>query len=137
MKLPNFRRIFSSDFKEEFKQVMDQLGILFNGALEPVYNALNNNLTFADNFLATVTDINVSVNANGTPNQATSFKLSTNQKSTSGIFVINAFGANDSTLLPEAGVFIAFSQNGNSVNITSIKGLLPSITYTIRIVCLS
>ena len=136
MKLPSLRRVFSSDFPAEFKQFTDQLGILFNSNLEALYNALNNNLTFEDNFNATVINVNVSVSSTGVPNQTTSFKLAPNQKTVSGVFVINAFGTNDNSILPNAAPFVSVVQSGNFVTIRNIRGLTPSVQYTLKLVCL-
>jgi hypothetical protein len=137
MKLPNFRRIFSSDFKDEFKQVMDQLGILFNGALDPVYNALNNNLTFGDNFAATVAEFTVAVNSRGEPIQTTTLRLSNKQTTVSGIIVIKANGLNNSTILPSAGVYVDGKLNGNTITISNVKGIPQDIQFRIKAVILA
>lgn len=137
MKIPSLRRIFSSDFKGEYKALMDQLGILFNGGLEPIYTAMSNNLTFEDNFSATVVDVKIAVDSSGVPIQATQFKLAPTQKTFSGIIVINAQGIDDPTILPESGVYVSGALNGNLVNIRNVKGLLPEVTYKIKIICLA
>ncbi len=137
MKLPSLRKIFSSDFSAEFKALADQIGILFNGGLEPLYDALNNKLTFRDNFNATVTEFTVTVNGDGTPRQATSFKLAANQTTIDGIFAINAAGGADGSILPSSGIFISFAKNGNSVTIRNVKGLETGVQYRIKVVCLA
>lgn len=136
MKLPNLRKIFSSDFKSEYKALIEQIGILFNGGLEPLYEALNNKLTFRDNFAATVIEFTVTVDSTGKPMQATGFKLANNQTSLEGLLVINAFGANDNTITPASGVFVSYSRNGNGVTIKNVKGLTPEIAYKLKVVAL-
>lgn len=136
MKLPSLRKIFSSDFKAEYKALADQLGILFNGALEPLYNALNNNLTFKDNFAATVIEFSVNVDSTGKPKNATTFKLANNQSNVEGLFVINASGGNDGSIPPSGGIFISYAKNGPLVNVTNIKGLTAGVNYKIKVVAL-
>jgi hypothetical protein len=136
MKLPSLRKVFSSDFKNEYRALMDQLGILFNGALEPVYNALNKGLTFRDNFSATVAEFTVTVDSTGKPKQTTSFKLSDSQTTVEGLFVINAYGANDNTVTPASAPFVSFKRNGSSITVNNIKGLTPDIAYLIKVVAL-
>lgn len=136
MRIPSLRRIFSNDFKPEMKQFVDQIGILLNGNFEPLYNALNNNLTFSDNFNATVTTVQVTVGADGTPLQPSSFKLSSNQKTVSGGLVIDAFGTNDPNILPTSAPFVSLIQSGDFVTIRNVKGLIPEANFTLKIVCL-
>lgn len=136
MKLPNLRKIFSTDFSGDYRALMDQLGILFNGGLEPIYNALNNNLTFKDNMSSTVIEFTVTVDSTGTPKQNTSFKLANNQANLEGMLVINAFGANDATIMPTGGVFVTFARNGASVTIKNVKGLQANTAYKLKVIAL-
>lgn len=136
IKLPSLRKIFSSDFKAEFKQLVDQLGILFNGGLEPLYDALNGKLTFRDNFAATVADFVVTVDETGKPRQTTTFKLTNNQAVIEGIFVIGASGANNTNIMPIAAPFISYTRNGPMVTVTNITGLIPQVSYRIKVIAL-
>lgn len=136
MKLPSFRRIFSSDYKAEMKQFVDQFGVIYNGNTESLYDALNNKLTFQDNFAATIADFTVNVNTAGVPNQKTQFKLSNNQTSLSGILVISALGGNNGTVLPNAGVYINAVIDGNLLTIQNVKGIPPSVNFRVKAIIL-
>ncbi len=137
MRLPNFRRLFSSDYKNEMKNFADQFGVIYNANNEAVYNALNNNLTFGDNFAATVAEFSVNVDTNGKPNQVTTLRMSNNQNTVGGIIVINAIGGNNSDILPTAGVYVDAIKDGSLLTIRNVRGLTPGISYRIKAVILA
>ena len=51
MKLPLFRRLFKTDFKQEFQELVDQLSVSINVGIENLYDALNRKLSLRDNKL--------------------------------------------------------------------------------------
>lgn len=136
MKLPSFRRIFSEDFDQQYKQLLDKLSGTINTGVEVLYNALNNNLTFSDNFACTVADVTVSVDSNGTPTGTASFRLSNTLK-VQGLFVISATDNTQTGVYPPGAVFISFTQSGQSITINNIRGLTPGHQYTIRVIALN
>lgn len=133
MKLPSFRRLFSSDFPAQFKQLIDTLSVSLNNGIEVLYEALNNQITLRDNISCTVKDITLAVNANGVPTQNSSIKLNTTNK-VEGCVVISAINQTNSATYPSSGVFISFTQNSNTLIINNIAGLQPGQQYTLRVV---
>jgi hypothetical protein len=136
MKLPSYRRIFKTDYQEDYQPLVEKLAVSINYGFDTLYDALNQKLTFQDNFLSTIAEFNVTVDASGKPSQKTQFKLSGSQNSVQGIIVLNCFGTKTNDL-PTAGVFISFEKNEQFVNINNIKGLIPNIQYTIKVLALS
>lgn len=67
MKLPNFKRLTTNDFEEQDKKFVEQLGFCMNDGFQNLYDALNKKLTIDDNFLGALKDVDVRVDANGTP----------------------------------------------------------------------
>lgn len=134
--LSSYRRIYDQDYQGPNQQLVSQLATPINQSFSELYTALNNGLTFQDNFLATVATVNVVVDANGTPTGNTQFKLGAYQTTLSGVLVMNAFGAQDATQLPSSGVFIGFKKNNNYVTIQTVKGLTAGITYTLTVIAL-
>lgn len=136
MRLPNFRRVFSTDFEDQYKGLLDKLSGTINSGIEALYDALNNKLTFNDNFAATVAEFSVTVDANGTPNGSVSFRLSNTLK-VQGIFVISAIDAGNSALYPPGAVFVSGTPSSNSYIINNIRGLTPGRKYTLKVIALN
>lgn len=136
MKLSSYRRIYDQDYQGPNQDLVSKLATSINASFDELYTNMNNNLTFVDNFDATVGSFVVTVDANGIPQNNTQLKLGTYQTTLTGVFVINAYGAQDATQLPTAGVFVSFKKNNNFVVITNVKGLQPNISYNITIVAL-
>lgn len=133
MKLPSFKRLFSSDFPSEFKSLIDTLSSSLNTGIEVLYQALDNRITLRENISCTVKDITVIVSANGTPSQGSSMKLNTTNR-VDGCIVISALNQTNSASYPTAAVFISFTQSSNTLNITNITGLQAGQTYSLRVV---
>lgn len=136
MKLSSYRRIYDQDYEGPNQALVSKLAVSINASFSELYNCLDNNLTFVDNFNATIGTFNVTVDVAGTPKNNTQFKLGAYQTTLSGVFCINAFGSQDPTQLPTSGVFIGFKKSNNFVTIQNIKGLLPDVSYTITVIAL-
>lgn len=133
MLLPSFKRIISSDFAKEYQKVIDQLSLSLNNGITVLYTALANNLTIRDNFLGTIADVLVTVDATGKPTQATAFKLnSTNRVDL--IMVGLATNQVNSTVYPISGPFISGVQSDNIYTINNVSGLQPGQQYSLRVV---
>lgn len=134
MRLPSFKRIISTDFKKDFKDLVDQLALSLNNGIDLLYTALANNLTLRDNFKATVKDILVTTDSNGNPTSGASFKLTTGTAKIDGILVLSALNQVNSAGYATSGVFITGGQSGDSFIINNITGLIPGQSYSLRIV---
>lgn len=134
-KLAGFRRLYSSDFDINNKQLIDQLGATYNPSIETLYDALNKKLTFADNFASTIITFNVTVDTNGSPIRATQIKLDNSQinSSINGVLVLNAVGSKNANLLPAGGVYVSATKNEGNLIIQNIKGLQADNPYNITI----
>jgi len=54
MKLPNFKRIFKSDYKTEFHSLIEPLSFSINNGIEVLYQTLNKAVSLKDNVACTV-----------------------------------------------------------------------------------
>lgn len=134
MKLQDFRRLFKTDFKQEFQDLVDQLSVSINTGFEAVYDIINNKkLSISDNILCTVKTINVNVSTSGVPNGTTSFALDIPGR-IKGISVINAVNLNNTGIFPTSAVFVNFSQNGTTVIINNINGLQANTNYQLTVI---
>lgn len=136
MRLPSFRRVFSNDFDGQYKELLDKLSGTINSGIEVLYDALNNKLTFRDNFASTVVEFTVIVDSTGTPTGTTSFRLANTLK-VEGIFVISAVDTSNSTLYPPGAVFVSGTPSNNSYIINNIRGLTAGREYRIKVIALN
>lgn len=134
-KLSSYRRLMEQDFPDD-GELIKKLGITINSSFEEIYSALNNRLTIRENLNATIAEFKVAVDISGKPKNNTSFKLTNNQQTVEGLFVIDAFGTNDDTVYPNSGVFVSFVRSEQSIIIRNIKGLTPDLSYTIKVIVL-
>ena len=131
-KLSNYRRIYKNDFPEESRPIIEKLSVTVNQSFDEIYQALNRNLTFADNITSTIATVNVSISSDGTPSTKTSFKLSSTQKNVNGIIALSASGPK----FPIAGIFISFTNDSGIITINNIQGLSPGSTYSLTLLCI-
>lgn len=113
------------------------MAVSINYGFDTLYDALNQKLTFQDNFLSTIAEFRVAVDVNGKPTQTTQFKLTSTQTSIQGLIVLGCTGANDPNALPTSGIFVSFTKSENFVNINNIKGLVPGTLYNLKVLALS
>lgn len=133
MKLQSFRRLFSSDYNAQYKDLLDSLSGTINSGIEALYNALNNNLTLADNLACTVGTITVSVDAKGVPTNTITLKLA-NTLTVQGVLALSVVDNTNSASFPLGGVTISYTINGQTINITNITGLIVGHSYNIKVV---
>lgn len=104
MKLPSFKRLIRTDYKQEFQSLIDQLSVSINIGIESIYDALNRKITLRDNIACTVKEIDVKVDVTGTPITTTLFKMDISNR-LDGIVVLNALNQTDSTVYPTGEYF--------------------------------
>lgn len=133
MKLSNYKRLISTDFEEEDQKLVEQMGRNLNDGIDGLYFALNNKLTFEDNFFATVKDVEVTVGSNGVPTTRTSILLN-NTSPVRGTQVVLATNKTNATGYPTSSPFISFTQNGSTLFIENITGLVANNRYIVRFI---
>lgn len=135
-KLKSYARINTADYTDEQQPLVEQLGLQINTGFEPVYSALSNRLTFEENFLCTVREVEMTLAASGIPLNRTSIILDNNLpvKSVLTLSVVNKTSA---SVFPTGAPFISFTQNGTTLFIDHITGLVPNNRYVVRILALN
>ena len=133
MKLPNFRRLIKSDYKEDFQELVETLSFSLNNGIEVLYQVLNKSVSLKDNVACTVKELEVSVDSTGTPKSRLSFSLDTANK-VLGVVVLNVINVKNPSILPTSGVFVSFSQESRSVIVNNIKGLPADQTFLLTVV---
>lgn len=133
MKLPNFKRIYKSDFPKEFEQFIETLGFILNTAIEQIYQGFNKNITITENIKCSVKDVLITVDANGNPASATKMDLDIIGK-ISVVVVGKADNLTNSAVYPSSGVFISWIQSGKTIIINNVTGLQPNNNYRLKVV---
>jgi hypothetical protein len=134
MKMSNFKRIISTDYEEKDQKLIEKLGRNLNDGIDSIYFALNKKLTFDDNFLATIKEVEVTVNSSGNPINRTSLLLDTTNI-VKGTLIISAVNKTNAAVFPTSTPFVSFTQSGNTLYIDNITGLQANNRYVIRIIC--
>ena len=134
MKLSSYKRILTSDFKPEERQLVDKLAGGINDMFDQLVQALNKRLTLTDNFQATVRDVDIVVGVDGVPTSATSFGLDVSGIPVTGIQVIRAENLTNSAIYPLGQPFVSFIQLNNTVRILHVSGLQPNNRYRLRVI---
>ena len=130
-RLSAYRNIIATDYAKESQVLVTALSLILNSSFTEIYSALNNKLTFQDNFAATITTISLNVDKTGAPTKKTSFKLQNGQTSYQGIIVMNAIGGT-----PTSGIFVTGSLSGGIITVTNVQGLQPLVTYNLTLLVL-
>lgn len=134
MKVEAFRRIDKASVEEEQRPLIDALSGAINPLAEQLVNAVNGNLTTADNLNREYKNVDVEVITGGNPKNTTEFqllKLSTIQ--ITGINVVKAENLTSSTTYPTGCPFISYTQNGKVITIKNITGLAASNKYRLTL----
>lgn len=133
MKLPGFKRLGKESIPQEFHQLVETIGNTVNSGMEVVYEALNKKVSLRDNLQCTVKDIDVAVDASGSPINPTAIQLEGTARA-DGWLVIRADNLTDSDVYPEGSPFLSCSQTTNGLLINNITGLQENYTYRLRVV---
>jgi hypothetical protein len=133
-KLSTFRRLFKSEFKKEYHDLIEKLIVSINNGFDTVYDALNNKLTLKNNILCNVKDFTVRVNSNGEP--ITPLLLAVSFKNNITVVTLGKITNNTNFLsYPTTGVTISWEQQSvGFLKINHITGLIPENEYNIRVV---
>jgi hypothetical protein len=132
-KLPSFKRILTQDFPPDNSKLVEKLALLLNSSFDAIFNSLNNRITLNDNLAATVKDVTLRVDSNGTPNGSVGFKLDRNF-TVLEVRVGRVDNNTNSALYPPAAVFVSWTQTNDFITIDNVRGLSTGNTYTLRLI---
>lgn len=132
-KLKSYKRLITTDFKEEDQELVEQIGLTVNDAFNDAFFTLNGRVDLANNIYCTVKSVDVTVGANGVPINSTSMTLNSTQP-VIGCQVLQATNQTNSAVYPTGAPFISYTQLDQSLVINHITGLQANMRYTLRIV---
>lgn len=129
---PSIQRFYSDDYKEAPSWFKNSFLNTLNLFVFPAYNALNKNLTVADNLNEAYEVIGVIGNVTPTSNVA-SF-LNPIQGDPTGVTVVNVqITGTPTQQYPTAAVQVFWTFDGTSIQIGAITGLANGVTYSITL----
>ena len=134
MKLSTFKRLDKSNFDDQYQDLIDQLGLSLNNDIQSLFDALGGKLSLADNFLCTIKDVPIVVDADGIPKNAAQFQIDKTNMRILGCQVVNAVNRTNSNTYPTGAPFVNFTANGQLVTIDHVTGLQPNQNYTLTII---
>jgi hypothetical protein len=133
MQIPNFRRIFKTDYPADQQPLVEKLSGTVNNGLEVIYNAMAKNVSLGDNIFCTIKTITTRVDANGVPTSTLSFKIDTTGQ-IKGISVIRANNQTSSTVYPNSCPFLTYSQDNITISVSHIAGLPANNTFDLTVI---
>jgi hypothetical protein len=132
MKVPQYRRIYKSDFNEDEQSLVEKMSLSINNGFDVLYDLINNKLTLKDNFNGTVKDITLTLSSSGIPLENNSFALDT-QNRIIGVQVLRAVNLTDNTVFPSQAPFISFTQTERGVTINNLTGLQSGYKWQLTV----
>lgn len=112
--------------------MVDKLSSTLNYGVEVLYDALNNGLTFEDNFLGTSASVTLMTDSTGSPTQTAQFTLN-QANQVDGVIVLSAINQANPTTYPTGSPFISGTQSGTMYTINNVTGLQPNTSYTLTL----
>ena len=139
MKLPSFKRLYESDFAEEYRDLIKTLASSFNNDMENVYLALSRRISVRDNVHCTVKTVTTAIDSNGLPIDAISFQLEREGGTQAvtkilGCQVFKVVNLTNDAVYPTGTPFITFSQNEQNITIEHIAGLPANNIFELTVV---
>lgn len=132
-KLNSYKRITSGDYEADDQKLVEQLSLPINSAFADLFFALSSRLTFEDNFFCTVKDVEITADSSGNPTNRTSLSLS-NTNPVKGVLVISAVNRTNPTGYVTNTPFVSFTQDGQTLYINNITGLIVNNRYNITLI---
>lgn len=133
--LPTFKRLNTNDYKPEEQDLVEQLGLTINDGMQSVYDALNRKLTFEENFLGAIKDVQVSVDATGKPRNLTTL-ITGLSSAPRGITVIQAENLTNTQVYPTGSPWVSYNVINNGIQIVNVTNLQTNNIYRLRILIL-
>jgi hypothetical protein len=133
MKLPIYKRIR----REDVPDLPDSIGRLLyplNSFMDTVWNTLNKNITFADNFQSFQKSLEFTTNANYTSGvwEPLVFAIpDTFKVRVSGVLVLQLLPKDISLVTNVSGLYVAWREIDRTVEVPWIGGLADSTTYNV------
>lgn len=133
MKLPSFKRIYTNDYDNEYRSLIERLASSLNIGVETLYQLANKEITIGENLAAVTRDITVVVDASGFPTTPINIGVGNNFTAL-GCEVMDTVSQTNPRIYPTSAPYISFSQNGQNVIVEHITGLPAEVSFVLTVV---
>jgi hypothetical protein len=133
-KLKSFRRIITTDYDQKYSDLVEKMGSVINDSVTDILFTLNGRLDIRSNFYCTYKEIEVTVDATGTPTSRTVFTLTNPGVQVIGLSLLYAANQDNPSVYPTTAPFISWVQVDNGILINNITGLQANNRYKLRII---
>lgn len=133
MIIPIFKRIFKTDYQQEYQNLVEQLSYTINNGFEVLYDLANKKISLKDNIFCSIKEFDVTVAADGTPLSTLGINL-TQVGNVEGVTVLSAINTTNPSAYVQGGIHVSFTPSNTSIQINNIKGLIPGNNYRIKLV---
>lgn len=134
MIIPKFKRIFKTDYKIQYQDLMEMLSFVLNTAFDTIYVVLNRGISLSDNVYCVKKDIVVQVDATGNVIGNTVMSLDLTQFKVIGTTVLFATNQTNPNVFTTGQPFINFLQTNDGLKLNNIQGLPPNNKFLLTIV---
>ena len=134
MLLPPYKRIYKTDYKQEYWGLMELLSFVLNTAFSTLYNTLTRNISLSDNIYCIKKDVLVQVDSKGNPLTTTTMAIDITGFKAVGMSVFNAVNQTNPTTYPTAVPFITFLQTDAGLQLNNIQGLPANNKFLLTII---
>lgn len=125
------KKIRTEDFDNDYQDLIDKVGFVYNNFADEVYQALNGQLDFT-NLNRQLIQTTINIDSSGKIINNPQIKITTASKIV-GINTIRAVNLNNSTIYPTSTPFVSFSLNGSILTIQNVTGLQNSSQYQLTL----
>ena len=131
-KFTAFKRLNAEDFNPKYKDLIVQLGEIFNPIMDQFTIAFNKNIDF-ENLAQTPRNLTLVVGADNKPLQQIQVSSGLTRRCR-GIRVVRAVCLSDAGVFVNSAPFISFQENDGLITIQHISGLVPNQQYSLSLV---
>jgi hypothetical protein len=132
-KLQSYKRIISTDYEPEDRELVDQLAISLNSAIDDALYTLNGKVNLVDNIHCSVRDVILTPDASGGTSN-TRFSIQNVPSPVQGCQVIKVTNLSNNLIYPTGTPFITFTQLDNSILINNITNLATGYRWQVRVI---
>lgn len=134
MILPPFKRIYKTDYQQQYWSLMDLLSFALNTAFGSIYQVLTNNVSLSDNIYCIKNDVLVQVDSKGNVLGGTTMNITITGFKAIGMTVLNAVNQTNPNIYPTSQPFITFLQTNTGLQLNNIQGLPANNKFLLTIV---
>jgi hypothetical protein len=126
------KKLIKEDFASKDQDLISKVAAILNPAVDQIGTLMNHGLGISD-LKTQVKDLTLEVDGDGTPTTDISFQSTLTSKC-SMMQIGRALNLTDSTIYPEAGFSISFTEKDGQIFIKNVRGLQDGYKWQVRVI---